>query len=380
MSGRGKNNIPLTQNGVITEEAMIAYLNGMLSPDDTVKFEQLIADDPFAREALEGLQSLPVIQLKENLKEVHQSISSKTGDTGTSSSIPITLIARYSIAAAVIGLLIGLGFLINYFVSNQTSSLALQSEEQHALSEESTATPLMDYTQINPDSILTTAATIDTVQQTLLPTTDSNANLKAETLLDEQKAIDLINKQKEEEKKKAALPAKEKAEKVKSVSLPNNNTAGNSAPAIVTPSNNTAVTATEQPAAAALKSTSSGDAIASDSKGDGMDAAMQSFNSRDYKSASKQFNKILDKDPENTDAIYFGAVSEYINGNTNKALKGFQKLLDDSNKHNEGAKFYKSQILLKKGKKEEAVKLLEEVSKTSGAFKQRAIEKLSEIK
>jgi tetratricopeptide (TPR) repeat protein len=110
-----------------------------------------------------------------------------------------------------------------------------------------------------------------------------------------------------------------------------------------------------------------------------MDAAMESFNNRNYKAAAKQFGKIADKDPTNLDAVYFEGISHFINGDNNKALKNFEKLLHKGAKHTDGAKWYKAQILLKKGKIEEAKKLLNELKETTGSFRDRAVNKLKEL-
>jgi len=44
----------------------------------------------------------------------------------------------------------------------------------------------------------------------------------------------------------------------------------------------------------------------------------------------------------------------------------------------DGSKWYKANILLKQGKKEEAKKLFQQLSETSGSYKERAQKKLAE--
>ena len=90
-------------------------------------------------------------------------------------------------------------------------------------------------------------------------------------------------------------------------------------------------------------------------------------------------NEILKQQPNNIDALYWGGISDYINGNTKKSEKNFDKLLKDGTKYVEGSKWYKANILLKKGKKEEAKKLLDELSNTSGSYKERAVKKKAEM-
>jgi hypothetical protein len=106
-----------------------------------------------------------------------------------------------------------------------------------------------------------------------------------------------------------------------------------------------------------------------------MDDAMKSFNSGDYKKSSGQFDAILSQQPSNADALYFGGISDYIIGNDKKSEKNFDKLLKEGTKFVEGSKWYKANILLLKGKREEAKKLLDELSQSSGSYKERAVKR-----
>ena len=110
-----------------------------------------------------------------------------------------------------------------------------------------------------------------------------------------------------------------------------------------------------------------------------MDDAMKSFNGGDYKASSEQFSQILSQQPNNVDALYFGGISDYINGNTKKSEKNFDKLLKEGAKYSEGSKWYKANILLKKGKKDEAKKILDELANSGGSYKERAVKKKAEM-
>ncbi|HWB65024.1 MAG TPA: tetratricopeptide repeat protein, partial [Chitinophagales bacterium] len=110
-----------------------------------------------------------------------------------------------------------------------------------------------------------------------------------------------------------------------------------------------------------------------------MDDAMKNFNSGDYKAAADQFDKILHREPDNAEALYFGGISEYINGKTDKSEKNFDKLLKAGSSYQDGSKWYKANILLKKGKRDDAKKILEQLSSTNGSYKERAIKKMAEL-
>src|SRR5581483_11551275 len=59
MSRPKKETIKLSENGVITEEAMVAYLQNELSAEEKQELEKLLKDDPFAQDAFEGLREAP---------------------------------------------------------------------------------------------------------------------------------------------------------------------------------------------------------------------------------------------------------------------------------------------------------------------------------
>jgi Flp pilus assembly protein TadD len=106
--------------------------------------------------------------------------------------------------------------------------------------------------------------------------------------------------------------------------------------------------------------------------------AMSLFTNGDYKNAEAKFNEVLAKSPDNADATYFGGVSTYINGNNAKAEQQFDKLLRKG-VYVEGSKWYKANILLRKGKTAEAKELLQSLSNSSGVYRDRAVKKLEAL-
>ncbi len=398
MSARKKTNLTLTQNGVITEEAMLAYLNGMLTPEDTAKFEQLLADDPFAREAMEGLQATAVPQLEKTLSELHQKVTDRSGAAQPAASISLTAVTRYAVAAALIGVLVGLAFLITRYIDSNPS-LALSSSKSEDISNAPEAKPFMeeDNESVAEQSVelpseaeagnevLVTDSSEKAIEPAIsaepIPAVAPKQEPKTDLIALQKEQAQQATK-KEEERKRALTKEQQSAAKSTAANSPFTATgnAGAAAPSSMPAKAETdALKEKELSIVQSKTGAQVTDAIAEDFSGN-MEEGMQSFNNRDYKTAAKKFNKVLDKEPENTDAIYFHAVSEFINGNTGKAQKGFDKLLDKNSKHVDGAKFYKAQILLKKGKKEDAYFLLDEVSRGNSSFKQRAREKLEEIR
>ena len=392
MSGQKRNNMPLTQQGVITEEAMLAYLKGELSPELTAQFEQLLADDPFAHEAMEGLQAANPNTLKTTFAAISQQVEEKTGATKQAATVSFYGIARYAAAAVLIVGLIGFAFLITNYFNKQANQVALSKEE--SLPQATDATPLFNETQepavvpdiIAPaqDSLAVAAPVVENIQEEAdMAAETSETSMAAKAVQSKQIAIaaptapPAISTVSGTEAKKA--DARMQAAKLAEKTAKETSAKAKQTP-IVPAKPVVAADASKQESQAVVSPIQNSASGASAEKlPDNTDDDMESFNSRDYKAAAKKFNKIVDKDPSNLDAIYFEGISQFINGDNNKALKSFDKLLVKGAKHADGSKWYKAQILLKKGKKEEATKLLHELQSGNSSFKDRAVNKLEEI-
>ncbi|MCS6819103.1 MAG: hypothetical protein RMJ53_07900 [Chitinophagales bacterium] len=401
MSGKRKSNIPLTENGVITEEAMLAYLRGELSSENVVKFEKLLAEDPFAQEALEGYRQKEVQHsLKENINDLKQRVIVRSGAKKKIASFSVLYIFRYAVAAVIAGIFIALTFFITRYFDKK-SDLALEREQssvtvtpnengQNILNADSTTlqngkeiealaekSSLADSTNITINSNIPQG-----LQEPAYPNAPSaETRAKTETNFEISPAAKVSttptgNKDALSGEIKNATPAQSIKEEPKALSK-NEYAITDQKYAITDPKN------------LSVQSTTISDkdvSKTSDKFEDGeevlplnMESAMENFKKKNYKAAAKQFNKIAEREPENLDAIYYGGISLYINGDNNKALKNFEKLIEKGKKHTDGSKWYKSQILLRKGKKDEALLLLFELSSSTGIFQERAIEKINEL-
>jgi hypothetical protein len=102
--------------------------------------------------------------------------------------------------------------------------------------------------------------------------------------------------------------------------------------------------------------------------------AKTTFESNDFVNAGKKYDEILADQPNNADALYYSGVCSYINSNNAKAEQRFDKLLQRG-LYNDGSKWYKANLLLKRGQQEQGLQLLYELSRTNGYFKDRALKK-----
>jgi hypothetical protein len=89
MTAQGKN------NDFPDKDTLLKYLKGELTPEESHRIEKLILNDPFYREALEGLESTDAEQVDKDLAEISGRIKMRS-QTGRRSYIQV-----YRIAAAV---------------------------------------------------------------------------------------------------------------------------------------------------------------------------------------------------------------------------------------------------------------------------------------
>jgi tetratricopeptide (TPR) repeat protein len=400
MKGPKKEKVKLSEQGVVTEEALIAFLHDELNPEEKQELEKLLLQDPFAADALEGLKT------SSNQSIVTSSISSLNKKVRERAGLKERKNLQmhwvtYAWAAVVVGLLIGISFILVNFLNKPGRDLA--QNEKKAKTELPVA-PHKDtaanYETLKPllaDSLATGGTKVNAADSGAV--TVSNGATAAYTyttsVTDQDKQV--VRQDKKVEKDVSGkvsgttgLPfttgtgTQNNLNEVTISSTKekdNKNTVSKST--VVADSTNvtygwSAANAPQQVKVEALKREAKPDAKDKD-MASLQDDAMKVFNAGDYNTASDNFDKILKSDPDNADALYFGGICDYINGKTAKSENNFDKLLKKGNKYTEGAKWYKANILLKKGKSDAAKGLLQDLSNGNSSYKERAIKKLAEM-
>lgn len=389
---------------------MEAYLNGTLSAGERAQFEKLLAEDPFAQDALEGMQAAKnQADVKVRIASIKKKIRTQTG--GREGKAIKLHWANYAWAAVVLGMLVGVGFLmVTYLNKNTDTSLAQNEAPQEILSPaaQDSFAAVAPATTTAVDSLTTpgTTAFADSVMPAMNGTISANAVGGA--------SGNTYNWTSETNVSSASNNVPPPSAK-KNMQTGYITTATDANSNTVKPATASKVTADElsktkraepvkadaeekavrkdmdDKAAEGKKQESANQRVAApkieDTKaGSGgtkvvptQAEAMQNFNAGRYKESSEQFETILKSQPNNADAQYFGGVSDYLNGNLSKSEKQFDKLLKGGNRYTEGSKWYKANILIKKGKKEEAKKILQDLSNTNNSYKERATNKLKEL-
>jgi len=386
--------VKISDNGIITEEAMLAYVSNSLSAEERQELEKLLKEDPFAQDALEGLLA---VENKSAVSNTVSSLNRKVRErTGVKERKGISFHwTNYAWAAVLIGLLIGVGFVMINFLGKNNNEMAVSTEaaktdeqvlfdqkpnEPNLVSGNSesnhkdTLTTIQTQTDIPVDITLKNTSPKPALVEGVSPTTTSTFNPSSANT----SAVAIGNggagKPKPSIQAEATIADKkadEKAAAYKKLNAEEQNKK-------TTRTKNEEVPVSKQAALAEERSAGMKADIAEKKSAITIDDAMKSFNSGDYNKSSEQFNQILKEQPDNNAALYFGGISDYINSDAKKGEKNFDKLLKKGDNYIEGSKWYKANILLKKGRKDEAKKLLDELAGSSGSYKERAVKKKAE--
>lgn len=409
----------LSEHGVILEEALLAYANNELTAQEKQEMEKLIEADPFAQDALEGLQAAGKASTATAVSNINKKVREKAG-IREAKGIKLHWTA-YAWAAVVLGLLIGIGFVMVNYMAKPGGEIAqsLPPKQEVNILEQKQQPPVAEMSATATDSVVVNNAEANapSVGQ---PSALTNNAPRQNQLAEEDKL-------ERDDRTVAAAPALAPSTTRSTAPAPVNNNAVNSIadkevttvkPLAKTSSAGSGRAYADSLQTAELKRAEKNKGAKKDPKilpyNDGnpsgytisqqgnsytieqhgaieekvpaekvvvitLDDATQSFNQGDYKKSGEQFNEILKQQPNNADALYFGGISDYINGNTKRSEKNFDKLLKEGTKFTDGSKWYKANILLKKGKKDEAKKLLDDLSNTNGSYKERAIKKKAEM-
>lgn len=383
---------------------MLAYLQQSLTAEEIQQFEKLLKEDPFAQEALEGLQAAQnVPAVTKSIASVKKNVREKTG--AKEGKVIQLHWANYAWAAVVFGLLIGIGFLMVNYMGNKTTAIAQNQEKtldtETKLLEGESAAPQFesagtDSAEQQPPTtgIVTDSVSTPTGTYTLQTEGESKDNFalskKPEADAEYRSKVvggQVPDQKAEEQKAIAAVPATNNKVVTKSVAAENTSVADDEENLKGNEQRNleTVVVTSSKYKAESKKDKNAGTSTTSDvnaaakSKEADVTEAMKNFNAGNYEQSGQQFSTVLKKEPNNAEALYFGGISDYINNTNAKGEKNFDKLLKSGSRYAEGSKWYKANILIQKGKTTEAKKLLNDLANSNSSYKERAVKKLAEM-
>lgn len=109
-------------------------------------------------------------------------------------------------------------------------------------------------------------------------------------------------------------------------------------------------------------------------------SAYDEYFAGNYKTAATKFEDIVKDKPSDLEAQYYLGLSQFNSNKLNKAISSFDEILaQPENLYTDGAIWYKAQSLIKKGKDDEALPLLEELSTRENSYKQSASEMMFDL-
>ncbi|MBL0311060.1 MAG: hypothetical protein IPP77_15755 [Bacteroidetes bacterium] len=367
MTANKKDKIILVDKGVLTEDALLAYLHNVLSAEERLEVEKILQDDVFAREAMDGmLAATSKTEASSALLSINQKIRNRVEGKHKGAKLIQLHWTNFAWAAAIFGLIFCLGYILVLYYDNRPDSIAMKqsSTEQELISApvevatKDTATVAQEQESKAPAEVSAPEAVATKLPNSEAQGAASSKNSStAEKVEPPTKVLPLLPLQGNQAREGLA---KEKQVTASDDKFKTENGGG---------ANSMALSKSVEDRAGENESLNQVT----------VESAMKSFNSGDYKTASAQFDILLKQQANQPDALYFGGISDYINGDIKKSEKSFDVLLKDGTRFSEGSKWYKANILLKKGKKDEAKKLLQDLSVTGGSYKERASKKLGEL-
>lgn len=385
MSKKGNSSIRLFRNGNLSPEALQAFVQGSLSPDERRQVDEFLSKDPFAQEALEGLQAMPQVDLIGETKSLNQQISAKAGlKSGTASLAPWM---RWMAAAAMLFLLVLLGYLVPRWMETQNTPIAAERSAPDALAEPAPGIPSdgnlpagskMDAVEIKKEEEMVPVqeennrelSTNESGEGVVLPTTA----VKDQTPL----TADLAKADKKQAESKSALSDKyeEKPAVASSGAVPGMAQEENANKAVaVSASRYKSLESVQTDAVVVRESSQLSESDAEPSES-GMEKAMDLYNQKKFAESARAFDQLIQSGGKNSEAIYYSGLSHYVNNNYGTAIARFNQLIAENKRYRNGSIYYKALILIKTGKSAEAKPLLEELKQSGGSYRKKATEAL----
>lgn len=390
--------IILTEEGVISQEALLAYAQGRLGAEEVDQVDKLLRDDPFAQEALDGIRnSAAAAGMDSAVSAINTRLREKAGMREKKRKGIEIHWATYAYAAMIVGVLLGLGFVMVHFIQQNDTSITMnkatpQAEESVPVNErKSEPTDMLPDTTHLVEAQPAPVAT-DTAQVTALNTgtLSVNSDLSSPSVGNKPNATGQMPSKlpvtaasgntftPASEKKASPAQAEEVVVSKPTIAAGTDDANGKAGARVATTTAADKDAAKAVPAAPTPTKAEVKKEKANATAADHMKEARALFDAGDFKEAAKKYDKVLSDQPDNIDALFFGGICEYKNGKLKPAEKNFDRLIK-SGQYVDGSKWYKANVLIERGKKDEAKQLLKELSTTSNSYKDRAVKKYEEI-
>ncbi|MCF6183109.1 MAG: tetratricopeptide repeat protein [Bacteroidales bacterium] len=389
------NNI-FNQSSCLTSREIEQYISGSLSKEEIRRVELHLADCPMCSDEIDGYillsdkNKLPVV-----VKNINNKIDKKVS---AAKVIPLHSSHKKSIAKRIISiaasliLLLGAGYIINFYMNSDDENLAeTSSVEKTVLKENSLVTKNKNIKETDSDNIIleekinNDVKTINGLEKPEKPgnkkvteqktikiqennfnkknTVSENKNNKKEIAsVDDIKSSDEIS---EDITISSLAPVENNINVNKTVGEENKKTAQNFSFKTTRGArfNSKTVNTKEIEKYKSMR-----------------ESALLSYSMKIYDEALKDFNYYLKYKPADYEILYKTGFSYYKLRNYDKAISDFDKVIFEGvNKYVEDARWYKAKSLINLGKKENAKIILNEIIAENGKYQNKALDLLNTL-
>ena len=333
------NKVNFSEETGITDEVLQAYLQGKLNQEQQTLFLQILEQDEFAREALSGWEENRMAE--ETYEQVVQKIEGRSGYTQKGRIFTF----RIMLAAASLALLIGCSWWL-WQMNSQTKMVSTQEQIQ----------PMQPVAMTQKDSLQQQPNVIEASDTAMLAMNNPTESITTDAIQTSVPQTASL-----EEKTVVASSAEAPAEDFGAAMA----VAGDQI--------------TDKAEAQAASRAPQSRTMATESRGGiNREEAKRKLEQKQYEEARADYQQLLSEKPDDAELLYYGGVCEYILGNTGQAERHFDRLLQGKRGFSEGSLWYKANILLKRGKKEQGLDMLRNLAEKTGPYQDRAKKKLQE--
>jgi len=404
-----------TPSGCLSRDALLAYVSGKCTADDTRRIEQHLADCPLCSDAVEGIMEMadPLV-LPALLEETRERLFGEGSEKKTV-VVPITVAKKaragrqvyyYSIAATIAVIVVSF-FAIRYVLkdTDQAEISMLERTEDSGIAQKETVaeTPASgsEYEEItvaeekNKEGSAGTGKPYNAVD--LVETSNGAGDLTNEyfrfgqnVTRDNDGYKEIVDEVLFKDDENNAMADKVEPYEDGTATKDQEEMDDASGEVLENKQVNTVVVERSKIQGGARKgqkkmgkSSQPAAAVATaDPAQEDLNLGMESYNRGDYPGAVENFDRALKTSPDQDQALYYSGMSYFYSGNYDDALKTFRKLMKKkTGTYYQAAQWQIAVIQLKTGELKDARKTLNEVIDENGTYRSRAeeeIEKLNE--
>lgn len=374
-------------NTDVPEEMLLRYARGLATPEEQRYIEEMMADDPFLSDAVEGMmKSTDHEQLVKNLQGTHDLIRRHAAST-TKKIRPYT---RWIQAAAAIMIVASCIWFINDRISRSGEKLFSEEFEPYPAPAPGAETSASDTTtvhvlpEIPTGDVAKPQAKTDNkpVQITRQEVTSATEDV-TETAPQEIAGItSLADEQVAAPQDQTAVHEMTVTEEANQAAEQDQAVSGMARDAEKTVPAPASVKAGELQYSE-KKQAGKEDAVVLNQlheENPQLNKALALYQAGNYEAANKEFEKVLKADPDDEKAIFYAGVSYLAAGDADAAIGKLKRL--EGNKtgtYYEASLWYQALAYIQKGEKKKAADYLEKITALNGVYRKQAEDLLSQL-